>query len=145
MASIQINVAPVSQNRKNMALSAIIPGMLLEKKWDVSYTDGCVAPHSGQDQIALKYFAVESSWGEVDIGYTSGQEVTYRIGHGGDIFNALLAPSQVCDIGTPLSSNGDGRLKVAAADPSDRVIVAVSTKKVTSGGTAIRLNVEIVG
>ena len=92
-----------------IANAAITPGHLIERM-----TTDKVRVHAGSDQFIFPMFALEDELlgGNIDTAYTAATPVQCWIPTRGDVVNALLANGQTAVIGSMLSSNGDGTLKV---------------------------------
>jgi len=95
------------------AAAAITPSMLLELT-----SAGKVQAHSSAGGNALPMFALENDLegGGLGDNYATDDQVQVWIPGRGDIVDALLADGENAAIGSYLESNGDGYLKVHAAD-----------------------------
>ena len=95
------------------AAAAVTPGMLLELT-----TAGYVQAHSSSGQNVFPYFALENELegGGISDAYATGDKVKVWIPGRGDVVHALLADGENAAIGNFVESNGDGYLKVHAAD-----------------------------
>ena len=120
------------------ALGDITPGMLVE------VADGGVQAHDDAGLVAAPSFANEYglTGGTIDDKYEEGDQVIYTTYQPGSGIYALLANDQDASVGSLLSSNGDGTLRVAA-DGHNVVAQATEALNNTSGAAA-RLRVETV-
>lgn len=101
-----------------VANAAITPGMLIEEM-----STGKVRAHANAGQTALSMFALEDELqgGGIDDAYAANDQVQCWIAGRGDNVYALLADGETAVIGSFLESNGDGYLKVYAADSAGAV------------------------
>ena len=146
-STIMTNVCQSAMIRRAPALQGITPGELIYKVWDATAVTGGLKVLDVDGGESLSYVAVEKNPFEkdaIDIVYSSGDQVEHKVAARGDIMKCWLAPSQVCEIGTYLCSNGDGSFKVFSAAAKELVSIAISTEKITSGASPIRINVEFI-
>lgn len=120
--------------------AAILPGMLLTR------TAGGVRPHNVAAGVASTIFAIENSAVGRDIAdpYAVGEQVlfkTYTPGSG--IYAQLTSNAAAVAVNAPLTSAGNGHLRLAAAT---EVIVARAREAVDNSANASprRIRVEIV-
>lgn len=120
---------------------AVSPGDLLEYGGSND-----VQKHSSANGSAQKMFALENDLvgDDIDDDYASGE--TVQIGHfvPGDRIQAWLAYGENVAKGAALTSAGDGTLHAAAGSDPDRVVAyAAEAKNNTTGGAAVRIDVEV--
>lgn len=122
---------------------AITPGMLLARS-----SATAVVAHATADGGALPIFALSDpsnskAW---DAAYTSGERVAFAVCKTGDQINALLATGNNAAIGSPLSSDGAGALKVitpGAGILADAVVAYAKAALNNTSGSNQRLVVEV--
>lgn len=117
-------------NRRQREASAVVtPGFLIELA-----ADNTVAPHSGAGTTSSRWVAVENDIAGDDLNhdYQSGEVVLINVFRPGDEFLGILVAGQNAAIGAFLTSNGDGKLKVATGGD---VRVAMAVKAVDVSGT----------
>jgi hypothetical protein len=136
-----------------VASAAIRPGMLIEQ-----HSSTQVRPHATQDGNAVPMFAIEDALQgkQINDNYASADQVQCWCPRRGDWVYALLADGQNAAIGSFLTSNGDGYLRVytggsAATEDLPLEIVAQAMEAVdrssSSGGDTNvtgRIKVRIV-
>ena len=124
------------------AASAVIPGDLVELT-----ASGELQGHSTSDGTAQKLVALTNlcTAGTIDKQYSAGETARYGAAHSGQESYMWLATSQVATLLTPLSSNGDGSLKVATVSDATLAgsIVAYPLEAVTTTGSKLRIKVRI--
>lgn len=111
-----IRIMDYSNKFKEFELSAAaIPGMLLER--DTS-NNGEVKPHGtadGTDPQKMFLFERELLGEEMDTQVISGEKAQAWYPAPGDVVYAILADGEaVSNVGDPLVSNGDGKMKQAS-------------------------------
>jgi len=114
MAKYTIKVKKYGDHIEEIAAGGTVtPGMLIAEG-----SAGTVAVHSTSGGAAIPMFALEDELqgNDVDDDYSSGDKVQCWYPYRGDQVYALLADGQTAAIGSLLESNGDGYLKVYAAD-----------------------------
>lgn len=119
MATKTIKVKKYGDHIEEIASAGTItPGMLIEEG-----SGGTVAVHDAAGQNAIPMFALEDELQGKEIGdnYVSGDKVQCWYPYRGDQVYALLADGETAAIGSLLESNGDGYLKVHAADSAGAV------------------------
>lgn len=120
---------------------AITPGHLIERG---GAND--VQKHSSANGNALPAFALENDLvgDDIDDDYASGETVQYAVFAPGEEVNALLAYGENVSEGAALTSAGDGTLHAAAGSDPDRIVgYAAEDKNNTTGGSAVRIAVEV--
>jgi hypothetical protein len=115
--TVTIKGDPIRKERTGAAVATLLPGMLVE----VAST-GVVQAHSTSGGNAQRAFALEDDLqgNDIDDAYASGVRVIYAVFGPGMEVNALLADGETAVVGSMVSSNGDGYLKVytvASAEP----------------------------
>lgn len=100
------------QQREAIAAAAIIPGMLVALN-----ASGQVTPHAEAGEIGAIGVAdmYQLTGRGLDDAYAKDDQAIYQIPADGSSFNGILAAGQNVAGGAALTSNGDGRLKAAAA------------------------------
>lgn len=100
------------------AAAAITPGMLVELT-----SAGTVQAHSNAGQPCAKQFAIEDALQgkEIDDAFATGDVVRVWTAQSGDEVYAILADGENASIGSFLESDGDGALRVYAADSAGAV------------------------
>ncbi|MEE9356513.1 MAG: hypothetical protein V3U75_13060 [Methylococcaceae bacterium] len=114
-----------------VAAAVITPGHLIEQ-----IAAGTVQAHAVAEGSAEKMFAVEDDHqgNDIDDNYSALDRVQCWIAQRGDLVYAWLANGETAVIGSKLSSNGDGALRVHVPDDSGGIqtegIIAVATEAV---------------
>jgi hypothetical protein len=114
MAKNTIKVKKYGDHIEEITSGGVItPGMLIAEG-----SAGTVAVHSTAGGAVIPMFALEDELqGKgVDDNYASGAKVQCWYPYRGDQVYALLADGETAVVGSLLESNGDGYLKVYAAD-----------------------------
>lgn len=118
----------VALNVEGLAISAVRPGALVVVSSSGIDESAVAATVAGQlltiadsDQMRTK---------AVDVAWTIGDSMVAIRARDGEFFNALVAISQTLAIDTPLTSAGDGTLKIATPATDD--IVAYAAEVVTT-------------
>lgn len=114
MAKNTIKVKKYSDHIEEIAAGGTItPGMLIAEG-----SGGTVAVHGTSGGAVIPLFALEDELQgkEVDDNYVTGDKVQCWFPYRGDQVYALLADGETAAVGSLLESNGDGYLKVYAAD-----------------------------
>jgi hypothetical protein len=142
--------------QEKIAAEAFLPGHLLEIV-PSGGDAGQLRKHTTASGNAMKAFANVSLTPDagvateaIDTPWADGETVRWLIGRSGDMVYALLpaAAAAVVD-GSPLVSNGDGTLKIAAAAAATGATVegvvgyAAEAVDNSAGGTAVRVRVRI--
>lgn len=135
-----------------VANAALTPGMLVEEM-----STGKVRKHAGDDAFVTAMFALEDELQgkEISEAYAADDIVKCWYPQHGEEVYALLADGENASIGSKLSSNGDGYLRVYASPESaieeTGAIVAIAKEAVnrstSSGGDTNvtgRIRVEII-
>lgn len=120
---------------------AITPGHLVER----GGAQEC-QKHSTANGSALPMFALENDLvgDDLDDAYASGETVQLGVFAPGEEVQAWLAYGETISEGDPLTSAGDGTLHAAAGTAPDRVVAyAAEDKTNTTGGAAVRIDVEV--
>lgn len=120
---------------------AVSPGHLIEKGGGQD-----VQKHSSANGNALPRFALENDLvgDDIDDDYASGETVQYAVFTTGEEVQAWLAYGENVSEGAALTSAGDGTLHAAAGSDPDRIVgYAAEDKNNTSGGSAVRIIVEV--
>lgn len=117
--------------------STIKPGMLVNRP-----SAGYVNPHGVSDGFAQKLFAYEYPGKTINDDFIANDPVTIKLARPGDEVYAWLADAQTVAFGDPLSSNGDGCLKLDGA-PTGCEVVGIALDSITASGDT-RLLIEIV-
>jgi hypothetical protein len=119
------------------ANAAVTPGMLVEPM-----ASGNFRAHATAEGNALPMFAKEDELQgkEITDNYAANDKMQVWIPTRGDIVNAILADGETAVIGSELSSNGDGKLRVHVADDSGDIqpmaIVAIAIEAVDMSGSS---------
>lgn len=102
------------------ATKTIYPGMLIE-----FHTDGTLQAHSGDGLSGDLLVAIEDALQgrTIDTAYAAGELVRYIILAPGEEAQMILKDGQTSVIGGPLSSNGDGKLRVGVSG-TDALLVS---------------------
>lgn len=118
-----INIAGDGVRSERLAGGAITPGMLVGLG-----SANTVTAYSTADEAAHVGVAFEDDLegNGIDDVYPSADLVQYNTYKSGDIFNGLLTNGQTIVIGDKLTSNGDGRLKIATTED----VVGIALKAV---------------
>lgn len=122
--------------REGVAGGTITPGMF------ISGPDSALVPHDdagnfAQAAVALEY---DLTGRGIDDDYSSGDQVLYSVLKEGSEVYAILADGQDVAAGALLTSNGDGKLKEAAAT---NFVVARAKEAKTASGDDERIRVVI--
>lgn len=132
-----VSGAPIISERLS-GVSGIIPGMLVKE------SAGTVSKNTTADALAPKLFAQTNMpvGGTIDTAYASGETVRYGAYHSGQQVNALLpaAAAAIAD-GAPLTSSGDGTLKIGTA--ANAIAYAMEAVDNSGGGTTVRIKARI--
>jgi hypothetical protein len=123
--------------KEAIAGGVITPGMLL------AYTAlGAIVAHAQAGDNAMGYFALEYdlTGRGIDDNYASDDQVLFEAGYPGAEYYALIADGENIAFNDPLTSNGDGALREAAAGEH---IVAYAREAAAPDGAVGRCRVEI--
>lgn len=98
----------------------------------------------GQGPFVALEKGVSFGSSDVDTVWAAGERAIYAIGRTGEFYNVRVAASQnITAPNTPLASNGDGTLKIAAIDGTDNILFyADEVVNVTTAGTLVRARVK---
>ena len=132
-----IRLAGMGCSKEGIAGGAITPGMLL------AYTAlATIVAHSQAGDNAMPYFALEYdlTGRGIDDDYAADDQVLFEAGYPGAEYYALIADGETITFDDPLTSNGDGTLREAAAGEH---IVAYARGAVSPSGADGRLRVEV--
>lgn len=129
---------------EEVAIGTITPGMLLARN-----TAGLVLPHNLADGIAQQLVAVENlvdvkapATKAIDTDYVTGEKVYIICARRGDQMWMLLENLEVTEIGSVLTSAGNGKLQVNAAPVLPNSVVGFALEAITAGAQT-RIRVEI--
>jgi hypothetical protein len=99
---------------EGLAVDAFKPGTLLVQSASGLATSTKTATvFSSEALVALEYGAHVGTQGSVDVAYTIGDRAIAGMARSGEFYQVRVANAQTLAKGTPLSSNGNGTLKVA--------------------------------
>jgi hypothetical protein len=114
----------------------ILPGMLIEK-----HTDGTVQPHAGEGLSGALMIAIEDglNGGTIDTPYLAGDLCRYITLAQGEEAQMLLFNGQTSVIGGPLTSKGDGTLRVGVSGTDSLLFRA--NEVVAASGANVRVKV----
>ena len=124
---------------EGLAVDAIVPGSMVTRG----------AAGLATSTKAATFFASEALIAQ-ELGSGRGAEITtaYTIGDtaqavkvkSGEFVNVRVATGQTIVVGTALSSNGDGTLKVAATDNTQQILFYAEEAVTTSGVTLVTVS-----
>ncbi len=141
MAKRRIYLGPVDgPSKKSLyvegaADDAIIPGSLLKQTATGLATSDLADTNTSQYMLLAQEIGA-SEGGDISTAYTVG-DVCYGVHvRSGEFANARVADAQVLVKGSPLASNGDGTLKLAATDGTD-VVLCVANEAITTSGVEL--------
>jgi hypothetical protein len=120
--TIVLKCADNQEDEKLAANALIMPGMILERT-----ADDEVQPHSTADGPCTAMVANEDELQgkSIDDLYEEGEPVKIRKLGAGDVFYGFLANGMTAVIGTKLTSNGDGTLRLYTANSGGEVSSAI--------------------
>lgn len=122
--------------------ATITPGMLIE----LTPTTGLLRPHATAGGAAQKWFAVEDAYrgATIDNDYDAVTHtlVRYHKARPGERLQLILVDGENAAVGSPLSSNGDGKMQVATGT---EVVIAHSEEALdlTAAGADGRIKAQI--
>lgn len=122
-----------------VAGGTITPGMLL----DISATNTVTAA-TGAGTLPVFALEDELQGKGIDNNYASGDPVQCWIPYRGDVVNAILKAGKKTAIGTPVASNGDGKLKQAGSSDTPIGFAVTAVDLTGSGATDARVLVRII-
>jgi hypothetical protein len=144
--------APIYPEEKLAGAAGILPGMLL--MFGSGGTAGRLVVHGTASGNAVTMFALENKTPDrsvatvpIETPYSSGESMHWCIARPGDEIYALLPANAVAVImGSNLTSNGDGTLKLFAApatanDPNS--IVAIAAEALDNSAVAARARIRV--
>jgi hypothetical protein len=137
----RIHLTGSGRIEEGTAGGSITPGHLIQLN-----SSGNLVVHATAGGPAEKAFALEDALQGKEIGdaYSSGNRVSYVLAAPGDVVYAFLAAGQNAAVGSYLTSNGNGALKVASGTDT-RLAVALEALDLTaSGATTSRIRVRIL-
>lgn len=94
------------------ATKTITPGMLIEQTSDGTYQPHGTAGATFAEVLVAHEDALQAR--TIDDDYAEGELVRFHIAQSGDVLYMFLAAGETAVVNSPLSSNGDGSLQVAA-------------------------------
>lgn len=118
MAKRKIHLGPADGSAKalyveGLAVDAFLPGTLLKQTASGLATSDKTATSFSSECIVAKEIS-ESEGGSITTAYTIGDTAVGVVVRSGEFANVRVAASQnITAKGVPLSSNGDGTLKIA--------------------------------
>lgn len=109
---LQGDLSVSHDERRVKAATTIKPGMLIEVT-----TGDVVQPHASAGSYAEKLVAKEDSYQgkTVDDSYAAGDPCFFHRCQPGDKLQLILVDGAVATLGSFLTSNGDGKVKVASS------------------------------
>lgn len=128
--------APILSER--LAASAILPGHL------VIEASGTVAVNATADAAAQKLFAQcdQATAGDVTKPYAVGETVSYGAYHAGqEVYGLVAASAAAIADGSPVTSAGDGTLKVGTV--TNAVGYAIGAIDNSGGSAAVRILIRV--
>ncbi len=135
-------VKPVQAEKKVKTGNTIYPGYLVinsSSEWALHATAG----EGGEYWIAdLNFYEAKSATEALTVGQTSNAYWPRP----GETYNVVVADGETVLVGSALTSNGDGTLKVAATDGTEEVLFYSEEAASPSGSTArVRARVATAG
>lgn len=134
---------PVQQEAKQATGAAIKPGMLVVR------SAGEFIKHDVAGQGGDFFIAKENSLAQegVTVAYTDGATVFAYQPEPQKLFNMSIAATQnITAVGTPLTSDGAGNLRIALTTGAEEVLFyADEVVNVTTAGTLVRCRVATAG
>ena len=109
------NVAPICREAKIKAAQVIYPGYLVEYssgEWQVQSTEG-----QGGDFYIANLNQIEQK--NATTALTAGDNAQVFVPQVGDMYVLVLQDGETAVLGSPLTSNGDGTVKVSATDGTE--------------------------
>ncbi len=115
-----------SRHEEALASAAITPGDLIEV-----ISTGKVRRHATAGGVAERLFALEDALQgrAISTDYAADERVAIVVAQPGDVIYAQLSGGETAVIGSQLTSNGDGKLKVATGSNH---VIAVAVEAVDS-------------
>ena len=124
---------------EGLAVDAIVPGSLVER--GASGLSTCNNAATVFNTEALVAQELGSGRGaEITTAYTIGDTAQAVNVKSGEFVNVRVATGQTIVVGTALSSNGDGTLKVAATDGTQQILFYAEEAVTTSGVTLVTVS-----
>tara|TARA_R110000751_G_scaffold91926_3_gene180104 strand:+ start:3160 stop:3618 length:459 start_codon:yes stop_codon:yes gene_type:complete len=108
--------------KEGLAIDAFLPGTLVDRTPSGLETSTKAATLFGQEPtIAMEYGAHTGN--DVDTAYTIGDTAISAFVRSGEFVNGLVAVgNNITVLGAPLTSNGAGRLRLAATDGTEFIL-----------------------
>lgn len=134
-----IHLAGNYQQKEGKAGATVTPGMLVERNASEEVIPHATAGGSAQPAFAREF---DLTGRGIDDDYASGDRVIYMVEYEGSEVYAIIADGEDIDYDDPLTSNGDGALREAAAGEP---VVARSrnSDNVAPSGSTARCIVEV--
>lgn len=131
---------------EGVAADAFLPGTLLKRTASGLATSDVAATNFSNEHIIAKEIS-ESEGGDITTAVTVGDTATGVKARSGEFLNARVAASQnITRKGTPLSSNGDGTLKIATVPATvgstSEQILFYAEEIVNTGGSVTLVTVS---
>lgn len=132
-----INIAGMGCPKEGIAGATITPGMLLAYN-----AAGAVIPHGQAGDNAMPYFAKEYdlTGRGIDDNYAADSQVLFEAFYVGAQVYAIIQDGETVLFDSPLTSNGDGTLRVAVAG---EIVIAYAREAVSPVGANGRCIVEV--
>lgn len=116
-----------------LVVDAFVPGTLLEQTAS-GYQTSTIAATVFDQPLLIAEEIPESEGGTIDTAYTVGDTIEPLALRSGEFAYMLVADAQALTVKkTGLSSNGDGTLKIALTDGTEKIL-AYSEEVVTTSG-----------
>ena len=127
--------------QEGIALDAgILPGSLVDFSATGINQNGDAATVFGQQMLIADYDFTASGDGDVDTAWTQNESMVARQLPTDCCANVLVATGQnITSVGTPLSSNGDGTLKIALTDGTEKTLAYSDEIINTTAATLVRV------
>ena len=124
---------------EGLAVDAIVPGSLVERGASGLSTCNNAATVFNTEALVAQELG-SGRGGDITTAYTIGDTAQAIKVKSGEFVNVRVATGQTIVVGTALSSNGDGTLKVAATDNTQRILFYAEEAITTSGVTLVTVS-----
>ena len=124
---------------EGLAVDAIVPGSQVERGASGLSTCNNAATVFNTEALVAQELG-SGRGGEITTAYTIGDTAQAVKVKSGELVNVRVATGQTIVVGTALSSNGDGTLKVAATDNTQQILFYAEEAVTTSGVTLVTVS-----
>ena len=124
---------------EGLAVDAIVPGSLVKRGASGLSTCNNAATVFNTEALVAQELG-SGRGGDITTAYTIGDTAQAGKVKSGEFVNVRVATGQTIVVGTALSSNGDGTLKVAATDGTQQILFYAEEAVTTSGVTLVTVS-----